>query len=643
MLTLKRGSSKAMTLGCSLLVWVSVGAGGCTTASPNRFSPARTDGPSSGEIPKRSFKEASGSVQTSSAKIRPIPLLKNAAASPSVGISFREQQKYTLEISVGKEFFASPAALQYLDLVNTYLTPRTAVVEVGGNLRSLIAREYAIGVQYPVLRDRLVTEILKLNKIPDEAAVLPGEIAIPNFPANPSPRDDKFRPIPIACEDINVRAFQGHGAVCAVYSVSRMRELKSANPPASQSIISRQRLDVPMEFAKAITDARIFSLSPSITGRFLDGNATLTLDDQVAGNFGFPEAMRLSCESASELAFNSKRRLTTLIVHDSGWPTKEDRDHAYLFFYSVFDDLWRSMGVAKSPYIRTLPSQFDEARYGHCKQIAEALQCYTHSQSGVQVLYLPLSREQQAVPLLRELLHIYYLLPIVTPNWAGVCPKPTRSEIARALSKADGVLAQIPLQINSKTIDTNQACVSAPLQVLAAYALRKMDFYYVMNYSWTVPHRTLEFPFPDPLSGVIVTAAGNESMNVVKAAPLVEFASRCVDHNDTICVANYELGKGKRPGTSYIEVDSFVTGDDLTRYVSFDGNIQSSTGTSFAAPRVAWLVAAAESVRAQPISMKKSWGPWLNMLMRSSKKNSGADSNFLMPEQIITNAKKIHE
>lgn len=110
-----------------------------------------------------------------------------------------------------------------------------------------------------------------------------------------------------------------------------------------------------------------------------------------------------------------------------------------------------------------------------------------------------------------------------------------------------------------------------------------------------------------------VAAAGNDGKDIFQQTNRVFFASRSIGFMDTIVVLNG--GPGGRLGNSSC---MSATRLEAAYTVTFDGRVGQSSGTSFAAPRVAWLLAlrAALLDPAAAEDWRVSLATWIKSLRR---------------------------
>jgi hypothetical protein len=172
----------------------------------------------------------------------------------------------------------------------------------------------------------------------------------------------------------------------------------------------------------------------------------------------------------------------------------------------------------------------------------------------------------------------------------------------------------VPNQWVGQEVKTDKAILDALLWIGDKYAEKK-DTVFFINESWTVPHEEFFVTYPSPLQGLVVAAVGNSGDNV--NSTLRDFSQRCINNRDTLAVMN--MNRGGQLICSSSTVDDQNLDDVLS--VGFDGLVSDSEnqcGTSFAAPRVAWLLAASESLRTQTIAFQ-TWGVRLHHRLRDAR------------------------
>jgi hypothetical protein len=330
------------------------------------------------------------------------------------------------------------------------------------------------------------------------------------------------------------------------------------------------------------------------------------------------------------------RHDSLLVVADTGWPSKTAYEDSLRTLTKILNTVRRVHLKLETPI--SLPTtSFTPPQNGHCRQIARALEEFEalDTLDRVKTIYLPLTREQDATTLVREMLVFEYLLGIMKKAPSKI--RPTPEDQATAARQMDIVVQQLPAfwDKDQQRVRTDKALLQAYLVVLNLYtAAEGVDATFFFNTSWTTPPGEYFLAFPSPIRGAIVAAAGNDGQNFV--ANNLEFARRTLGQRDTIAVLNMDTN-GPAGNTS------LLAEADVKRAlaVGFDGRLNPSgveTGTSFSAPRVAWLFAAAEGVRPKRFDLRQ-WGfDAMDLLTELRGPNPGLKSIRIDPVSFLRRA-----
>jgi hypothetical protein len=222
----------------------------------------------------------------------------------------------------------------------------------------------------------------------------------------------------------------------------------------------------------------------------------------------------------------------------------------------------------------------------------------------VKVVYIPLTQEQGAQDLLDILLVTSYLLMYQAEHPGAPIEKKV---LQTAKQNADGVVGSLQKTWVGESINTDKALLDAVLWVGTAWAdLKQTGF--VVNESWTVPHNQYFVNYIEPPEGIVTAAVGNLGQNINSARSEVDFSQRCSTTLDTLAVMNLRPQDGSLCCSSMIDEQNVPT----AMAAGFDGEVSgtdcaSLCGTSFAAPRVAWIIAAGESLRSSAFDSSR-WG-----------------------------------
>jgi hypothetical protein len=245
----------------------------------------------------------------------------------------------------------------------------------------------------------------------------------------------------------------------------------------------------------------------------------------------------------------------------------------------------------------------------HCSRILDSLRELQGLDDGraVQVIYVPVSQDQGAQAVLRELLYVYYVWRGLEQN--GIRPgqidlsqrdwKDVRKDAALNASRA--ISNNVPLKADGANLASDKAILEALLNIATQYCEKTKRSFFV-NESWTVGKSLLHVQYPEEPRGIVLAAVGNNAgIDVYQTR--WDFARRSLQTNDHIAVMNAIVG-------DVPACDSNVVGNFTnTRAVAFNGQIAGGPcGTSFAAPRVAWLLAFSEALRPAPVDIQN----WAN-------------------------------
>ncbi len=198
--------------------------------------------------------------------------------------------------------------------------------------------------------------------------------------------------------------------------------------------------------------------------------------------------------------------------------------------------------------------------------------------------------------------------------------------IAKAGQWADNELTKYPATITSDLITTNKAIVEALANVLSKNNQSRNDFF-IMNLSWVVVGPVLDVRLPTPLGGVIVVSAGNDpGVNVNTAR--IDLAQRSLTDHHVLAVMNLNRAGAVMCDSS--EVDQTFAAQMFA--VGFDGRVDNTTcGTSFSAPRVAFLIATFQATRPRVPDVATWNADLFSRFLRVRSGNSGLSQFLLDP------------
>lgn len=308
-------------------------------------------------------------------------------------------------------------------------------------------------------------------------------------------------------------------------------------------------------------------------------------------------------------ALSKAQGSSTLYVVDTGWPTKEERQKALDWLARAGA---RGMKAIPERCGFSPPSGEGER---HAVLISEALRPLTTLDGGKRVttIYLPLGTMQcGASEFLREVVRLS-----LARRFKAV------SGDASVLSES--IMKTLPAASpKSLTFQSDRVVVDSYLDIFDQLHSGNRDKFF-MNASWIVPE-TAGVPLNTPKEGFIVAAVGNfgREWNIFSSG--YSFASLAMNAERVVAVTcqEPEANPGCTPSDTGLPKDQAGSSPLLVRS---DGSVGSSCRTSFASPRVAWLLAAASAARGKD---GLTWSEWVRRRIRTSL--SPGTSNFSWSE-----------
>lgn len=298
-------------------------------------------------------------------------------------------------------------------------------------------------------------------------------------------------------------------------------------------------------------------------------------------------------ESIRDAASRPTARNVILVILDSGWPSKDAFDRSLGFILPRLRNLWNvyEFGQFQDPHLKWKEPSLQSGDNFHAAQIDSALSDFValDGTRRIPIVYLPLTTGQDAVQLIQRLVHTYHMLLQRSLNPASAKLSP--STIRNLKRVADDVVRSIPTRddANGKAF-TNSSVIGAALAVLQAIAALDNSLV-VINTSWTADDGVLDpIGTGGKMNELVVAAAGNQK-DVNLDAQGWDFAKRSASGGGTyITVLNTTRSGVTQCSSSIVTDDSETLKGRLV--VGYNGDVGSSTcATSFAAPRVGWLLA----------------------------------------------------
>lgn len=344
---------------------------------------------------------------------------------------------------------------------------------------------------------------------------------------------------------------------------------------------------------------------------------------RLAQDDGKAPAARLDADAAfvrGVLSRRAPKHESVLYVLDDSWPSQDAFAQSIRFFrsavarvrqhYHLGKDGWAAGLLAPQP--RTdFPFEADK-RESHARLLADALAPFSKLSPNVRIVYVPLFVEQDlSSDFWRE---IFFVVQTARNKGAALEDpyEPTREAIKSARSTAEDLTKLLPSKMQKDIVDTDQAVISALLEFAHMHAVATGEPFF-LNMSWIVEYNTFEFqPNADSL-GVTLAAVGNEVNSDIMARK-TQFAYRAKESpGDIVAIMNTAAD-----GTITCSSRWSVPAGQIFYGFAYEGVLPDGRcGTSFSAPRVAWLLALREAYndRVVPAHMPYWFGHYRKRLL----------------------------
>jgi hypothetical protein len=518
-----------------------------------------------------------------------------------------------IDIAIDTYYDDSSVSLQQIEAVLELPQFEQFSVATASTISDIIFDRYGFGVSdLPLSYALLERSILKRNALRSPQDLRAGSLKLPILPRR-TPSFVHNAPATITHPQSGFTLFGLGGMVGFNAEIGHsLNSIVTEQPKSSSMFI----LQVPVTRATALETKGIANLPFTISSNKM--SITFAAGTQTPhAHTSLEEADRIAVTNGLKLPMHRK---PTVFILDSGWPDAAT-------YSSSLEELHRLVDVAKTFY--QLPKQswadplfvppaLDDGSQ-HCVQIREALKEFTDLDTGhaVNVVYVPLSQAQNSSFLLGEILKLYYIRKLV-----GDKRQVDGSILKGADSFATYALNTNTLkQITGITIDTEGAILEAvwSLAELAAQSDPQRPTF-LINESWTVDPGMREDAHSGISAGIAIASVGNTPGQVVNAdVGRVDFAGQCATTKSVIAVLDVKPNTGLYCGSS--RLDENLLDDSLA--VGFDGEVLDGglCGSSFSAPRVAWILALEEATRSETLQ-RSEWVVFIQHKLAGTRRQS---------------------
>jgi hypothetical protein len=521
-----------------------------------------------------------------------------------------------VHIRVNTAYDDSERSLTLLKALANYAPVRQITVAAGDTLDSLFVREYGFGLSdLPKSYKLLLDSILEKNHLARAEDLRPGPLIIPAVPRRAWMDWGRKNPQNYVS---NMTIYSSESAVPSSSSTNRAPQrptidLAESPPPELAYRASRQAdehrftaptealsLEMPTKSADILLESPLFAQGV-VTSFAHTIPIMLATDAKCDTEPASRDHQTLTTDQKNkivQLLKDQSQRSPVLFIMDTGWPSYSAYAQSREALYKILDAVWQSkFGTSFHP--APAQTKIPPASNEHCRCIERALKELETLQQGldparmVQVVYVPLTREQGASTILTDLLQTSALLQRLTAG-EGVL---NDSTIRGARNYARSLVAKYyPDRWSGQEVHTDKSVMDAILLIGQAYAEKAQTVFFA-NESWTVEHGGKYYvQYQTPQYGMVTSAAGNDG-----TTNLLDFAQRSANNKDTMAIINMTQSGVDQTSTRLEEQNI-----DVAMAAGFDGAVTDDiSGTSFSAPRIAWFLAAGEAVRKKPLVIKQ--------------------------------------
>lgn len=297
-------------------------------------------------------------------------------------------------------------------------------------------------------------------------------------------------------------------------------------------------------------------------------------------------------------AVKSGGRDVRLYVLDTGWPDAAAMRESVAEIQAMSEAVrkWYFFPEASVP----APTQFVAPKDPHVEKVQEALRPLLTVSDRVKVIYVPMTRDQGARALLKEMVWVGFAIARL-PDWGEKRPsaKSVGQRAFAAVSEKDVDAAVMTMSPDSAGARFNTSLgLLWGLFLMAQARGGEAVAPYFVSQSWTTSDQDVIRKTPMIPNGLVVAAVGNAAPRDVMD-PRLAFAGWSMLRNEVLAVMTLDAAGNPSCRTSTVTMSDSVAG-----VVGYDGRIwqPQECGSSYATPRVAWYLAAADSLRAAPAS-----------------------------------------
>lgn len=543
---------------------------------------------------------------------------------PGTEVSYAETHSAASEALVQVQLDTDYAAedLNKIRQIIDFLPPREVSIKKGQTLSNLVKEQFRFGPSdFPELYKIIESEILSLNKLPSPENLQVGPLLIPGLPpyARRTPNiHNIFNKLPALMElDVpeNIHAMIKSSENSALEWVNARQHGGDIIFKYSDRLrqgTQRVKLNLWVKSSDLTTlENRPIASDPIV--RFASSAIELNFSSCLPDGIQHEYLKADDKTKIGDLIRDKGLRKVDMLILDSGWPDPTTARRSVSFLVNIANEVRLSLGLQPVKESDFTPGTASPI-VGHCEKIKNSLaelESINGANNFVDVIYVPLSVDQNAGPLLEELLTLNELIRILDE----FDHPPAQDIINDAQSTAKRIVGNLPKTLSPGLVVSSDKAIVEALFTVLNFVSEKTGKHFVVNESWTVTTSVPKFQ-PHGANGTIVTAAvGNVAhRNIIREK--VDFARRCLTDKDVIAVMNTSAQGNPQCDTSELDLNDL----ELSNVVGYEGTLLSGeSGTSFASPRVAWFLALGEAMRSSAITFD-AWVSRLGLRLRNIRK-----------------------
>jgi LysM repeat protein len=342
-----------------------------------------------------------------------------------------------------------------------------------------------------------------------------------------------------------------------------------------------------------------------------------------------------------------------MVVLDDSWPDDIEFAKAMRFIAQASDTIRKyfnmeetfrpdPMGVRIQLKFPTTTSFGKAKPYPDCQlhsaMIKASLNEFTElDKSGVvQVIYLPANLAQGGAPAAyKEILYVSQLALIQGAAIKDRIPVPNSKlpidDVGKVIKYGHLAGPLLPFSSNTPS-QTDKAIIDAVALFLELYS-QASSRPHLLSLSWTTEDLTFPVTWRDAGYGLKIAAAGNDKGRDIFAEPPLQFATRAVSPGNLLAVENGD-STGLNCDSNRLPMNVNAFG------LTFPGRVDAEIcGTSYSAPRVAWLLALRLAVAKQIVGdmALRAWSGLERQRIGAllSEVKSPKATSYLPPETLV--------